>query len=194
MLQHAAFEQPRPRPADSGRAKSEHRKKNAFHVRPLEYDSVNQDLTHRKAARITCDDARAMNEVSHFDRLLLAAAAQPEPQRLLFVFAAAGVPDDATASQRQRHSAGAGDTLTPLMCVDEAPAELSGFHALNAESRKAGPPWQVVFAAGLAGHDGQPPGAARIEHALRAMVERVRGGSIDGLLALDPSGAPLSFA
>jgi len=160
----------------------------------LEYDSVNQDLTHRKAARITCDDARAMNEVSHFDRLLQAAAAQPEPQRLLFVFAAAGVPEDATASQRQRFAAGAGGTLTPLMCVDKAPAELSGFDALNAESRKAGPPWQVAFAAELAGHDGQPPGAAQVEQALQARVERVRGDTIDGLPAIDPSGAPLSFA
>ncbi len=186
--------QPRPRPADSGRANAKHRKKNAFHVRPLGYDSVNQDLTHRKAARITCDNARAMNEVSHFDQLLQAAIAQPEPQRLLFVFAAAGLPEDATASQRQRHAAGAGGTLTPLMCVDKAPAELSGFEALIAESRKAGPPWQVVFAAGLAGRDSQPPGAAQVEQALQAMVERVRGGVIDGLLALDPSGAPLSFA
>ena len=151
-------------------------------------------LTHRKAVQITRGNARAMNEASHFDRLLQAAAAEPEPQRLLFVFAAAGVPDDATASQRQRFAAGAGGTLTPLVCADKAPAELSGFDALNAESRKAGPPWQVAFAAALAGHDGQPPGAAQIEQALKAMVERVRGGTIDGLIAPDPSGAPLSFA
>ncbi len=162
-------------------------------VRPGD-PSANQDLTYRKPARITCDDARSMNSSSHFDRLLQAAAAQSEPQRLLFVFAVAGLPEDATASQRQRHSTGAGGTLTPLMCVDKAPAELSGFDALIAESRKAGPPWQVVFAAGLAGRDGQPPGRAQVEQAQQAMLERVRGGMIDGLLALDPSGAPLSFA
>ena len=33
---------------------------------------------------------------THFEQLLAAAAAQPEPQRLLFVFATAGLPDDAS--------------------------------------------------------------------------------------------------
>lgn len=87
--------------ADSGRTNAEHRKRNAFHARPFECDSVYQDLTHRKAAGITCDDARVMNEVSHLERSLQTAAAQPEPQRLFFVFAAAGLPEDATASQRR---------------------------------------------------------------------------------------------
>jgi hypothetical protein len=41
-----------------------------------------------------------MKPISHFDQLLQAAAAQPEPQRLLFVLATAGLPDDATVSQR----------------------------------------------------------------------------------------------
>ena len=71
-----------------------------------------------------------MNEVSHFDRWPQAAPARPELQRLLFVFAAAGVPEVVTASQRQRYAAGAGGTLTPLMCVGKAPAEPTGFDAL----------------------------------------------------------------
>ena len=134
-----------------------------------------------------------MDMLSHFDQLLRVAAAQPEPQRLLFVFAGAELPDDATPEQRQRHAAGAGGALTPLMCVDKAPQDLAGFDALVAESRAAGPPWQVVFAAGLGGRDGQPPAPARIEEALQKMVERVRGGMFEGLLALDASGAPLTF-
>ena len=134
-----------------------------------------------------------MDMPTHFDQLLRAAAAQPEPQRLLFVFAGAELPDDATPEQRQGHAAGSGGALTPLMCVDKAPHELAGFEALVAESRSAGPPWQVVFAAGLAGRDGRAPAAARIEQALQKMVERVRGGMFEGLLALDASGAPLAF-
>ncbi len=134
-----------------------------------------------------------MNEISHFQQLLQAAAAQPDPQRLLFVFAAAELPDDATPAQRARFAAGEGGALAPLMCVDKAPAELSGFDALLAESRRAGPPWQVVFAAGLGGRNGQPPSAAQVDTALEAMVEAVRSGDIGRFAAYGPDGDPLEF-
>lgn len=130
---------------------------------------------------------------SHFDQLLQAAAAQAEPQRLLFVFASAELPEDATSEQRERFERGEGGGLTPLMCVDKAPGDLTDFEALVAESREAGPPWQVMFVAGLAGRAGQPPSDTYIEQTLKTMVERVRGGRVDGLLALDSSGEPLNF-
>ena len=39
-------------------------------------------------------------EISSFDDLIEAARAQPEPQRLLFVFAAVELPDDASAARK----------------------------------------------------------------------------------------------
>lgn len=134
-----------------------------------------------------------MDQPSHFDQLLQAAAAEPEPQRLLFVFATAELPQDATPAQRASFAAGGGGTLTPLMCVDKGADELASFADLVAESRTAGPPWHVVFAAGLAGRNGQQPSAEQVEQALEKMVERVRGGMIESLLALDPSGEALQF-
>ncbi|HEY0858216.1 MAG TPA: ribonucleotide reductase subunit alpha [Albitalea sp.] len=134
-----------------------------------------------------------MPNLTLFDQLLRSAAAQPEPQRLLFVFTTAELPDDATPAQRQRFAEGGGGALAPLMCVDKGLDELSSFEALAAEARLAGPPWQVLFAAGLPGRGGQPPGPAQIEQALQAMVERIRGGSIGGFLALDPSGEAVHF-
>ena len=134
-----------------------------------------------------------MDNISHFDLLLRAAAEEPEPQRLLFVFATAELPEDATPEQRQRFAAGGGGTLSPLMCVDKGTDELASFGDLVAETRAAGPPWQVVFAAGLSGRNGQSPSTEQVEHALEKMVERVRGGMIQGLLALDPSGEALHF-
>ena len=80
------------------------------------------------------------------------------------------------------------------MCVDKAPGELADFAALVAESRKAGPPWQVVFAASLGGQAGQPPARARIDQALQAMVEAVRGGRIGGFAAYGPQGDLLDIA
>ena len=134
-----------------------------------------------------------MDTATDFDQLLRSAAAQPQPQRLLFVFATAELPDDATPAQRERFAAGGGGTLSPVMCVDKGLGELSSFAALVTESRESGSAWQVVFAAGLAGRNGQEPAADQVEQALQAMVERVRGGMIESFLALDPAGETLQF-
>ena len=134
-----------------------------------------------------------MTEISHFQQLLQAAAEQPERQRLLFVFAIAELPDHPTAEQQARFAAGEGGALTPVMCVDKAPDELADFDALLQESRKAGPPWQVVFAAGLSGFAGQPPTQSQIDPALEKMVNAVRLGSVGQYAAYDPAGDPLRF-
>ena len=131
---------------------------------------------------------------TQFQQLLQAALAQPEPQRLLFVFAAAELPDDAIAAQRERFAGGQGGALVPLACVDKSPEELASWEALVAESRLASPPWPAVFIAGLAGQGNRAPSAQAIDSALETMVENVRQGCFDGYLALDPGGAPLTFS
>ncbi|MDP3759407.1 MAG: ribonucleotide reductase subunit alpha [Ramlibacter sp.] len=132
-----------------------------------------------------------MPSASHFDQLLKAAAAQPDPQRLLFVFAQAELPEGATEEQRKNFVAGKGGALTPLACVDKAPADLSTFDALVDESRNACPPWQVLFVAALAGQDGKPPSTALVDSALHAMVEAVKAGRFGSYMALSPNGEPL---
>ena len=137
-----------------------------------------------------------MDAATDFDQLLRSAAAQPQPQRLLFVFATAELPEDATSAQRERFAAGGGGTLSPVVCVDKGLDELSGFEALVTEARESnnsGTAWHVVFAAGLSGRNGQAPAAEQVERALQLMVERVRGGMIDSFLALDPAGETLQF-
>jgi len=129
-----------------------------------------------------------------FDQLLAAAAAQPEQQVLLFVFASAELPADATPAQRASFEQGHGGALTPLMCVEKSLDELSSFDALVAESRGVGPPWDLLFAAGLSGRDGRPPQARQIDAALRTMIERVKGGMVDGLLALSSRGEALTLS
>lgn len=135
-----------------------------------------------------------MSTKSHFQQLLHSATLQAQPQRLLFVFATAGLPQDATPQQRARFEAGAGGELSPLMCVDKAPHELADFEDLVAESREAGPPWQVVFAAGLSGSGGLPPSDDMVNHALQTMVDFIDNGRFDGLLALDRSGEVIAFS
>ena len=73
--------------------------------------------------------------ISSFDDLLRAAREEAEPQRLLFVFANAMLPDDSTPEQRLRFETGQGGALAPLMSVDKIPGELTSFAALVEESR-----------------------------------------------------------
>lgn len=129
----------------------------------------------------------------HFDLLVQTARQQREPQRLLFVFADAELPEDADEAQRAGFEAGQGGALAPGACVDKSVAELSTFEALAEESRRTALPWRVMFVAALAGVDGQPPSRARIDTALEAMVENVRRGNFGGYMALDPDGQPVLF-
>ncbi len=135
-----------------------------------------------------------MNTPSGFEQLLAAASAQADPQVLLFVFAGAELPSDATPVQRRSFEQGVGGELTPLMCVEKSLGELSTFEALVSESHEVGPPWQVVFAAGLAGANGQLPSGGAVEKALNTMMDRVRHGAVQGLLALSTTGEVLTVS
>ena len=131
--------------------------------------------------------------ITSFDDLLRAAAQQPQPQRLLFVFTRAELPDDATPEQRARFEAGEGGTLTPLMCVDKSPGELASFDALLQESRQAGPAWDIVFVAAMSGSAGRGPTSADAEAPLQRMVESIKSGRIGGFIPFDVHGRTVSF-
>ena len=131
---------------------------------------------------------------SHFELLLHAARSQPEPQRILLVFAAAALPADATDEQRARFEAGEGGELDPVMCVDKDPHALTTFASLVAESAQIGNPWKVVFVAGLSGKGQLAPTDADAERAINDMVEAIRLGMINRYAAYDARGEPLSFA
>ena len=131
--------------------------------------------------------------IAGFDDLLRAARQQPEPQRLLFVFAGAELPDDCTPDQRARFAAGVGGALSPLMCVDKSADELETFAALVAESRTAGPEWAIVFVAGLAGRAGRAPTSKDAEVPMQRMVDAIKAGSLGSLIPFDRAGRPVQF-
>jgi len=132
-------------------------------------------------------------DIHSFDDLLLAARQQAEPQRLLFVFAGAELPEDSTPEQRTRFDAGAGGALIPLMCVDKSPDELTTFAELVEESRAMGPEWKIVFVASLAGQDGRAPTSEGAEAPLQSMVEAIRAGGHSSFIPFDRSGRPVLF-
>ncbi len=132
-------------------------------------------------------------EITSFDDLLRAAHAQPEPQRLLFVFADAELPDDATPAQRAQFEAGHGGALVPRMCVDKAPHELNSFAALVREAAQfdAAGSWSMVFAAALPGTQHHAPTSADAEAPLQAMVEAIRAGQLGNYIPFDRQGVPV---
>jgi hypothetical protein len=131
--------------------------------------------------------------ISSFDDLLRAAREQPEPQRLLFVFANAALPDDSTPEQRARFEAGQGGALTPLMSVDKTPEELGTFAALVEESRQFGPDWAIVFVASLPGHDGRAPTSKEADRSLQRMIESIKTGLFGSFIPFDRQGQPMLF-
>jgi hypothetical protein len=132
-------------------------------------------------------------DISSFEDLVEAARQQPDPQRLLFVFAGAELPEESTPEQRQRFATGAGGALVPLMCVDKTPDELTTFAALAEESRASGPPWTIVFVAGLGGRIGHAPTHDDAEAPLQRMVDAIKSGSRGAYMPFDRDGQPVLF-
>ncbi len=132
-------------------------------------------------------------EITCFDDLLRAAKAQPEAQRLLFVFVGAELPEDATAEQRARFAAGEGGALVPRMCVDKLPDEIADFSALLEESLQVGPDWVMVFVAGLSGTLNRAPTSQDAEQPLQRMVDAIKQGMIGQFIPFNRRGTPVHF-
>lgn len=132
-------------------------------------------------------------EIASFDDLLIAARDQADPQRLLFVFAGAELPEDSTPEQRRQFAAGVGGALVPLMCVDKALDELTTFAALADEARASGPTWAVVFVAALAGQPGRPLASKDAEAPLQRMVDAIKAGSHGSFIPFGRDGQPVIF-
>ena len=125
--------------------------------------------------------------ISSFNDLLTAARQQAEPQRLLFVFAGAELPEGSSPEQAARFEAGQGGALVPLMCVDKTPDEVASFAALSAEASQFGQPWALVFVAAMPdGRDAEAP--------LQRMVEDVRRGALGNYIPFDTHGEAVQLA
>lgn len=128
-----------------------------------------------------------------FEQLLQAARAQDEPQRLLFVFVARELGEEATPLQRASFQRGEGGHLTPCLCVDKVPEEIASFEALVAESAQTAKHWDIVFVGSLDGRGGVAPGSDEADQPLRFMVKAINDGRVSGFAAFDREGCALAF-
>ncbi|AFV00131.1 hypothetical protein [Simiduia agarivorans] len=106
--------------------------------------------------------------INNFSDLLAIAATQPDAQRLLLLFANAEVEDHDNAEIR--------GTLSPVMCVDKLPAQLTDFSTLVKEADGVSTGWNMVFVAGLAGKGKVPPTEKDAEPYLNQMTSDLRTG------------------
>ena len=128
-----------------------------------------------------------MNIQSYQD-LLQAAAMQPEPQRLLFVFAKAELPNGYTDSQKQNFEQGQGGALAPVLCVDKLPEEVSAFQQLVTESAHTCIDWDIAFVSAMGGRGGFPPNSDEAVQPLQMMMQKIQGGMIADFLTFDKNG------
>lgn len=131
--------------------------------------------------------------ITNFDDLLMAARQQPEPQRLLFVFASAELPEGSSAQEAQRFAAGQGGALTPLMAVDKTPDEMVSFETLVQESAQFGKPWALVFVSSMSGRAGRAPSSQDADAPLQRMVASIKAGQLGQLLPFNAKGEPVSL-
>ncbi len=136
-----------------------------------------------------------MIEITDFESLLAVGKQQSEPQRFLFVFLQASLPDDHNDAKKQRFHSGQGGELKAVMCVDKDLAELTDFATLVAESEQMEKDWTIVLIACLSGVNGFPPMPEDAGHPLKMMVQTVQsGGDLSKYLAFDKQGLLLRFS
>ncbi|MFC6439775.1 ribonucleotide reductase subunit alpha [Bowmanella sp. JS7-9] len=128
-----------------------------------------------------------MNIESYTD-LIKAAAMQDEPQRLLFVFAKAELPNGYTETQKQHFDQGMGGALAPVLCVDKLPDEVSDFVSLVEESKATGIDWDIAFVSTLGGRGGFAPNSDEATQPLKMMMEKIQGGMIADFLTFNKTG------
>ncbi|MFE8071828.1 ribonucleotide reductase subunit alpha [Marinobacteraceae bacterium S3BR75-40.1] len=131
--------------------------------------------------------------INSYTDFIQAAQSQPEPQRLLFVFCKAELPDDASEEEKAAFERGEGGALAPTICVDKAPEEVADFEQLMAESHETGFGWDMAFVGALSGRGGIAPTTEEAQQPLTMMVEAIRMGHIGNFLAVNARGELVSL-
>jgi len=115
---------------------------------------------------------------SPFAKVLASAQEQSAPQRLLFMLA-----QSETTSKADSQAQG---TISPLMCVDKLPEELSNFKDFVAEADTVSQDWNMIFIAAMPGENGITPSSEDAEPVLNMMVnDLVSGQDLSRYLILD---------
>ena len=123
-----------------------------------------------------------------FDDLLRMAAEQKQPQRLLFVFA--------TRDIREGHE-NLDDpdfAIIPQMYTDKTLEHINAFADLANEAHEADCTWDLLFASGLDGENGQLPTLQLTDERLDLMVSAIQQGIVEPFAVYDREGEPVNLS
>lgn len=104
--------------------------------------------------------------INNFNDLLNAAKEQVEPQRLLLMFAKTQCDDENLK----------GGLITPTMCIDKLPEEISSFQGLITEADGVSTEWDFIFVGGLSGKNNTAPTSEEAESHLTRMTNQLATG------------------
>ena len=126
--------------------------------------------------------------------MLEAARQQLEPQRFLFVFLDAVLPEEHTPEEAFLFSQGQGGQLQPVMNLTKGLDELTTFENLAAEIAQQEQDWLVVLVACVSGEKGKEPTAEEVAGPLQVLEHTIRmGGDISAYTAFDRDGEHIQF-
>jgi len=124
---------------------------------------------------------------SNFKKMVDAAEAQDQPQRLLIMLAKSEIETD----DKEKGMAG---TITPVICVDKTPDEITTFKDFVAEADSINPDWDMMFIAGLAGENDEMPTPEEADPILNKMVNDLMSGQdLSRYLVLDRNEDPVDI-
>jgi len=106
-----------------------------------------------------------------FKDLLTMTSEQEQPQRLMFLFANAEATNTKKSKKHQR------GTISPVMCVDKLPSELTNFSSLVKEADAIEKNWNFVFISSLSGENNLAPTTDEAEPFLNKMANDIETGN-----------------
>ena len=124
---------------------------------------------------------------SNFKKMIDAAQAQDQPQRILIMLAKSEVEE----SDKEKGISG---TITPVICVDKTPDEITSFEDFVKEADSINSEWDMMFIAGLAGENNEMPTPEDADPILNQMVNNLMSGQdLSRYLVLDRNDDPVDI-
>ncbi len=124
---------------------------------------------------------------SNFKKMIDAAQAQDQPQRILIMLAKSEVEE----SDKEKGMSG---TITPVICVDKTPDEITSFEDFVKEADSINSEWDMMFIAGLAGENNEMPTPEDADPILNQMVNNLMSGQdLSRYLVLDRNDDPVDI-
>lgn len=115
------------------------------------------------------------------------AEAQDQPQRLLIMLAKSEIE----ANDKEKGMSG---TITPVICVDKTPDEITTFEDFVTEADSINSDWDMMFIAGLSGENNVMPTPEEADPILNKMVSDLMSGQdLSRYLVLDRNEDPVDI-